>query len=83
MDGPELLVLLREYRVRTRQPVLVVHGHHHGEYRRQAFTGEEAIHIHGHPSSTMGVEAKGRLDAVMRYSTISLGTDWHVQTTEL
>jgi hypothetical protein len=76
-DGEELLELLAAYQARKPgNAVLVLHGHHHLDFHGVylARNGQE-VDVYAHPSSTMGHEVGGRLDAVPRFAAIRLGQD--------
>lgn len=76
-DGEDLLERLATYQARKPgNAVLVLHGHHHLDFHGVylARNGQE-VDVYAHPSSTMGHELGGRLDAVARFAAIRLGQD--------
>jgi hypothetical protein len=87
LDGRALLELLAAYQRRdaTHNAVLVLHGHKH-LYFHGSYTSRRGgrVQVHAHPSSTMGHEIGGELDAIPRFSAVQLSEEgrWSVECCE-
>lgn len=79
-DGRTLARLLERYARRTGAPVLVLHGHRH---ILAHYALDERVHVHAHPSSTMGIEHGPALDGIMRYVRIGFDGVFLAETIEV
>ena len=79
-DGREFVDILRAYTARSEKPVLVAHGHRHMQANYEL---DGKIHVHAHPSSTMGIEDGHSLDGIMRYTRIGFSGEFLLEVVEV